>query len=111
MIKFQELYIPQGVKIEIEFFNGYGKRELKQTIIGSVATTCVVAIFYAFTSNLSLSMVFILSGIAGSVMFTTKDQTNLSVLDQVKNIIKYEKSQKFYRYKISLDYDIENAEE
>ena len=36
------LYIPTGVKAENELFNGFGKRELMQSIIGSLFGGAVV---------------------------------------------------------------------
>lgn len=56
-------------------------------------------IIYMLTKNTALSVVFILSAIAGSVMMLTKDQSNVSVVDQMIFMIRFSKSQKRYRYR------------
>lgn len=38
------LYIPSGVKAENELFNGFGKRELLQSIAGSLFGGAVAAV-------------------------------------------------------------------
>jgi hypothetical protein len=43
--------------------------------------------------------VFILVGIAGSVMCITKDKNNQSVYDQLKNMISFARNQQKYEYK------------
>ena len=75
-----ELYIPSGVKAENELFNGFGRRELLQSIAGSLFGGAVAGIF-------------------GSVMMCTKDQNNQSVVDQVGNMIRFARSQQIYPYR------------
>jgi hypothetical protein len=43
-------------------------------------------------------MIGVLSGIAGAVMMTVKDQYNMSVVSQVANLIRFSRSQKVYPY-------------
>ena len=43
------------------------------------------------------TVVLALTGIFGSVMMTTKDQSNLSVVDQVQNLVRFLSGQKIYR--------------
>lgn len=95
----QTLYIPQGLKTKTEIFDGFGKEELFQSIIATVIAGAIDTIVYIITKSTAFCVVFILSAIAGSVMMLTKDKTNISVVEQLKFMIKFAKSQKKYKYK------------
>lgn len=94
------LYIPTGVKAENELFNGFGKRELLQSVIGSLFGGAVAALLWLVAGNVALTVVAVLSGIFGSVMMCTKDQNNQSVVDQISNIIRFARSQQIYPYRM-----------
>lgn len=79
-----KLYIPLGVKPEAELFTGFGKKQLFQSIV-----------------------ILALAGIFGSVMMTTKDQSNLSVVDQVQNLIRFLRGQKIYPYRYGDEWGLE----
>lgn len=95
----ETLYIPLGLKTRTEIFDGFGKEELFNSIIVSLIAGVVAVVVYLITKNASFCVVFILSSIAGSVMMLTKDKTNISVIDQIKFLVRFAKSQKLYRYK------------
>lgn len=76
-----ELYIPSGVKAENELFNGFGRRELLQSIAGSLFGGAVAAVIWLCSNNVAFTVVAALTGIFGSVMMCTKDQNNQSVVD------------------------------
>ena len=78
-----KLYIPLGVKPEAELFTGFGKKQLFQALVGSLAMGGVAALVWLFTTNVTTTVVLALAGIFGSVMMTTKDQSNLSVVEDV----------------------------
>lgn len=94
-----ELYIPSGVKAENELFNGFGRRELLQSIAGSLFGGAVAAIIWLCSNNVAFTVVAALTGIFGSVMMCTKDQNNQSVVDQVGNMIRFARSQQIYPYR------------
>ena len=94
-----ELYIPMGVKPDTELFSGFGKRELMQSIIGSLCGGVIATLIYLISQNVTYSVVAILAFIVGSVMMTTKDQSNMSVVDQVQNMLRFKRSQKIYPYR------------
>lgn len=94
------LYIPTGVKAENELFNGFGKREMLQSIIGSLLGGAVAALLWLIAGNVALTVVAVLSGIFGSVMMCTKDQNNQSVVDQIRNMIRFARSQQIYPYRM-----------
>ena len=94
-----ELYIPSGVKAENELFNGFGRRELLQSIAGSLFGGAVAAVIWLCSNNVAFTVVAVLTGILGSVMMCTKDQNNQSVVDQVGNMIRFARSQQIYPYR------------
>ena len=53
------------------------------------------------------TVVLALAGIFGSVMMTTKDQSNLSVVDQVQNLARFLRGQKIYPYRYGDEWGLE----
>jgi hypothetical protein len=93
------LYIPMGVKAENELFNGFGKRELLQSLAGSLMGGGISILIWLISQNVAFTVVAILTGIFGSVMMCTKDQNNQSVVDQIGNMIRFAGSQQIYPYR------------
>ena len=93
------LYIPSGVKSENELFNGFGKRELLQSMAWALFGFLAAGAVWLIFRNVAATVVTILTGIFGSVMMCTKDQNNLSVADQIVNIIRFSRSQQIYPYR------------
>lgn len=94
----ETLYIPLGLKTKTEIFDGFGKEELFQAIVATLVAGVIDIAAYFITKSVSFCVVFILSAIAGSVMMLTKDKSNISVLDQLKFMVRFAKSQKKYGY-------------
>lgn len=94
------LYIPTGVKAENELFNGFGRRELLQSMIGSMFGGAIAALLWLIAGNVALTVVAVLTGIIGSVMMCTKDQNNQSVVDQIRDMIRFRRSQQIYPYRM-----------
>lgn len=95
----QSLYIPLGVKPEAEWFPGFGQRQLGQSAIGSLGAVGIALFLWLMGGSVPLTMVTFLIGVSASVMMTTKDRHNLSVLDQITFMIRFARSQKFYPYR------------
>lgn len=100
------LYIPMGVKTEAELFPGFGKKQVVQAAIGSLAFGLAAFVIWLITYSVSGTVITALSGIAGSVMMTAKDQTNLSVVDQCANMIRFIRSQKYYPYRYNFEWEV-----
>ena len=98
------LYIPLGIKTEPEFFSGFGKKQMFQAAIGSLGFGLIAFLIWFTTRSVSGTVVTILAGIAGSVMMTAKDQTNLSVIDQCSNLVRFYRSQKYYPYRYNFEW-------
>ena len=100
-------YIPLGVKPEADLFTCVGKKQLFQSIVGSLVMGGIAALAWLFTGNVTTTVILALAGIFGSVMMTTKDQSNLSVVDQVQNLIRFLRGQKIYPYRYGDEWGLE----
>lgn len=100
------LYIPTGVKATNELFNGFGKRELLQSVIGSLFGGAIAALLWLIAGNVALTVVAVLSGIFGSVMMCTKDQNNQSVVDQIRDMMRFHRNQQIYPYRMMDEWGI-----
>ena len=94
-----KLYIPSNVKTRMEFFKGYGVKELISTIIVFACLLPVSLLIYKLKGNLLLPVVIEFIGVAGTILATTKDENNLCVVRQIQFLIEFEKSQKSFMYK------------
>ncbi|MCX7748231.1 MAG: hypothetical protein N2645_15295 [Clostridia bacterium] len=101
------LYIPLGLKVKPEIFDGFGKEELFKSAVTTVTAGIADIIFYLLSQNVAVTIVIILASIAGSVMVFTKDKTNLSAADQICNMIRFSKMQKRYPYKYLDEWEIQ----
>lgn len=95
----ESLYIPQGLKVKPEIYEGFGKEELMKSIITITCFGLVDTILYMIFKNTAIFVVFFLTAVAGTIMMLTKDRTNISVVDQVWYMIRFARSQKVYKYK------------
>lgn len=94
----RNLYIPQGLKIQKEIFEGFGRSEMIRASIICVISTMIDVFIYLITKSTMIFIVIILSSITASIMVTQKDRSNISVFDQVKYMIRFYNSQKYYKY-------------
>lgn len=98
MAREKPLYIPQGLKLRKEIFNGYGKEELMKTILVTLVAGVIDALQFFVTRNTVVTIVFMLVAVSGAVLMLTKDNSNISVVDQMGFIIRYQFGQKKYKY-------------
>ena len=94
----KHLYIPQGIKLKPELFTGFSSKELRDALLMMGILSSLVLLVFMVSRNVSASIVMIVTSAFASVLFTTKDQNNISVLMQVKYILRYLISQKYYPY-------------
>lgn len=97
------LYIPAGLKTQKEICAGFGKNELRQAVIGTLAIGAIdTLINLVIYDNLVVFILLLLLGIFICVICVQKDVTNLSVLDMAVNLFNFMRSQKKYYY-VALD--------
>ena len=93
-----KLYIPSNVKTRLEFWKGYGVKELIYTGIVFLLLLPISLIVYKLKGSLLLSVVIEFIGVAGTIIATAKDENNLCVTRQIKFLIDFANTQKQYRY-------------
>lgn len=94
-----KLYIPSNVKTRMEFFKGYGVKELMSTIIVFACLLPISLIIYKLKGNFLLPVVIEFIGVAGTIIATAKDENNLCVTKQIRFLVDFAKAQKQFRYK------------
>ena len=94
----ETLYIPTNIKTRQEFFNGFGFPELMQTFVMAVVSLITGLFLYAGNQNLSLTVLIVIITIAATIVCVSKDRNNQSMLDYVKNMIRFSREQKKYPY-------------
>lgn len=94
------LFIPVGMKPEKEFFQGFARREMMQSIVAGIALLLIAGITYSITENMFHVIGILLFGITSIIAVVTRSAvTNLSVLDQLWYLIRFFKEQQEYRYR------------
>lgn len=92
------LYIPANIRTRLEFFKGFGVKELITTILVVVFSLPIIFLIYKLKSTLAAIIVLLII-IATSVVVNVKDDNNLCVVEQVKFMIRNTKMQRKYEYK------------
>ena len=90
--------IPTEIKLKTEFFDGYGMQELVKTIIVGGIASIIAYIVYLFTHQTLFSTFFVLGTIVVTVIALIKGKNNFSMLDSIKNLLKFSLMQREYKY-------------
>lgn len=90
--------IPSQIKLQTEFFEGYGMAELIKSIIVLGISSAIAYCIYKITKTTLLATFLVIGSTAISVVFVTKNRNGFSLMDNIFNIIKYELMQKGYKY-------------
>ena len=93
------LYMPAGLKMRKEYFQGFGKTELIPTIISALMLCAADAVIYILgVKNVSLLFFIPVLGVTAVAFMHIKGELNLSPVDIIKLELQYRKSQKEYPY-------------
>lgn len=92
------LYIPQGLRYKREYFAGYGSKEFQITIIATILTAVISVVVFMFSSNLVIAVLLFLMIPSTVVVAIVKNDSNISVADQISFMLTYTKEQKRYEY-------------
>lgn len=90
--------IPSQIRLKTEFFEGYGIEELVKTIIVLGFSSVIGYILYLFTKTTLISTFFVIGCVVIAVVFIIKNRSGFSMLDNIKNIVRFELMQKGYKY-------------
>ena len=92
-----DLYIPANIKTRLEFFKGYGVKELVITLSVMAFSIPIIFIIYKLV-NLLTAIIFLFVVVAGTIISITKDDNNLCVAKQIGYMIKNSEMQKKFKY-------------
>ena len=72
--------------------------ELIKSIIALAISSIIAYCIYKITKTTLLATFLVIGSTAISVVFVTKNRSGFSLMDNIKNIVKYELMQKGYKY-------------
>lgn len=90
------LYIPSNVKTRLEFFKGYGIKELIISVIVLIALLPISFLIYKLKDNYLIPVLVEFIGVSATVICTTKDENNLCVVDQIKYMLDFVNEYKYF---------------
>lgn len=93
-----QVKIPRQIRLKTEFFIGFGMEELIKTLIVGAVAGVISYILYKITNQTILATLLLIGAIVVAVISLVKGNNNFSMIDMIKNILKYETMQKEYRY-------------
>jgi len=92
-----KVYIPKNVKKELEFFRGFGVKELIITlIVGTISLTPTILLYINSQQAIAITLFLII--IATTIMLVTKNDSNVSFLHQLKFVCKNIFMQRNFKY-------------
>ena len=94
-----QVKIPRQIRLKTEFFIGFGMEELIKTLIVGAVAGVISYILYKITNQTILATLLVIGAIVVAVISLVKGNNNFSMIDMIKNIVKYETMQKEYRYR------------
>ena len=95
----KQVKISRQIRLKTEFFVGFGMEELIKTLIIGAIAGVIAYIFYLITSQTIIATLIVIGAIVVAVVSLIKGSNNFSMVDTIKNIIKFETIQKEYRFK------------
>ncbi len=92
-------YVPIDISVEKEYFQGFGKKELKRCTKYILISIIITAVLIASQHTIAGVVISVL-GIGGSVSFMQRARgTNISMADEILNIIRFKRLPKIYYYR------------
>ena len=92
------IFIPYGIKIEKEIFSGFGKKEVKHFLMSILVTAVLAAALYFLTANPFITVVVAFVGIGGGYNASIRKAYSQSMIEIVKSIIVYHRTQQKFEY-------------
>lgn len=90
--------IPRQIRLKTEFFVGFGMDELIKTIIVGAIAGIIAFMYYKITNQTIIATLIVIGAIVIAVISLIKGNNNFSMVDTIKNIVKFRVMQKNYRY-------------
>ncbi len=95
-------YFPVDIKTEKEYMQGIGSKELKQWLKTSAVFVFIALITFMTTWSAFIAGCVLGVGIGGSfLMLQRAGTTNLSMVEEIRNVIRFSKMPKtlYFKYK------------
>ena len=93
------LYIPVNIRTRFEFFDGFGFAELVPTLIITAVSGVIAFIVHLTAGGMITPMLIVLVTTATAVMCLAKSANNISVVDQIRHVIRFSREQQVYKYR------------
>jgi hypothetical protein len=93
------LYIPVKIKTRFEFFDGFGLSELIPTIFIAVISAIFAFTVHGINDSTTTPILIFLISTAATAISLAKGVNNLSVVDQIRQFIRFSRRQKIYKYR------------
>ena len=93
------LYIPIGISTRLDYFPGFGKVELMQSLVGVFIGGIIALIVFIITNQVLPVMITLIISVGGSILATTKSSLNQSMVSLINDIIKFNRARKSYPYR------------
>lgn len=87
MNKEDKIYVPKNVRKRLEFFRGFGVKELIITLIVGILSIIPTIFLYKY-GHQAFAITFFLVIVATTIMLVVKDDNNVSFLQQLKLVCK-----------------------
>lgn len=95
-----KLFIPQGMKAEREWFQGFGQRELIRTVYATVGLIIIAILVYLISGQTLYVIGMLIFGESAIIMMLTRSSaSNISAYEQVVYYIQFLRDQQTYYYK------------
>ncbi len=105
-MKDEHLYIPYGLIIEKQWWEGCGPKQKPQLIIGGLISLGLT-VFISLLIHIIIGLAVGIFGILATVTLITKqDKINLSIIEYIGLMIRKNKEQQNFLYKYKDDYGI-----
>lgn len=92
-----QLYIPKGARDKTYFFEGFGMDELREILIPLILGLGFGFLLLIF-SNVFSAAIFVISYVFALVLFVSKTQDGLSIIDFLSYVFMFRSSKKNFDY-------------
>lgn len=99
MVNNSKVYIPKNVKKELEFFRGFGIKELIITLVVTFLSIIPVLLIYKYLSQV-FAISFFLILVTTTIMLVIRDDNNVSFYKKISLVVKHIFMQKNYKYRL-----------
>lgn len=102
----KKLYIPFGLNLEPQIWDGFGRKQLPQFFIGA-GVSLAACVVLTLLINILIGLSVLIGGCFATVMIVTKqEKINLSVIDFIVLLVRKNKEQQVFRYVYKDDYGL-----